>query len=139
MIAHAYGQAINNIATKQINLNTDSLKVMLCSSAYTPAQNTHSKKSDITGEVTGAGYTAGGAVIANTAATYANGVVTLDGDDVTWADSTITARYAIVYDDTSTNDLLICYFDFESDESSSAGPFKLQWNASGIITLKEAA
>ncbi len=60
-----------------------------------------------------------------------------DADDVTWSTSTITARGAIVYKSTGTaaNDLLICYFDFGADKSSSAGNFTITWNAEGIVNL----
>ncbi len=59
---------------------------MLVTSAYTPNQDTHTKRSDITNEVTGTGYTAGRATLANKSVSADNtdneGV--LDADDVTW-------------------------------------------------------
>ena len=122
-----------------IDLDTDTIKVALVTSAYTPNQDTHDFFDDVTGEVTGTGYTAGGETIANddvTVDTTDNEGV-YDGDDVTWTSSTITARGAVVYKSTGTSSTsaLICYLDFTTDQSSSAGDFTLQWNAEGIINL----
>lgn len=122
-----------------IDLDTDTIKVMLVTSAYTPDQDVHDYKDDITNEVSGTGYTAGGATLANKTVTQDNtdneGV--FDADDVTWSSSTITARGAVLYKDTGTASTspLICYFDFGSDKSSSNGNFTIQWNAEGIINL----
>jgi hypothetical protein len=115
------------------------LKVMLVTAAYVPDQDLHEFKSSVTNEVTGTGYTAGGAALANKSATQDNtdneGV--LDADDVTWANSTITARAAVLYRDTgvaTTSDLL-GYYDFLSDKVSSGGSFTIQWNSEGLINI----
>jgi hypothetical protein len=122
-----------------IDLDTDTIKVMLCTSSYTPNIDTHEDRADVTNEITGTGYTAGGETLANTSVsvdtTDDEGV--FDADDVTWSTATITARYAVVYKSTgvSANDLLIAYIDFGSDQSSSASNFTLQWNAEGIVNI----
>lgn len=122
-----------------VNLETDSIKCMLVSSAYTPNIDTHNFLSDVTGEVTGTGYTAGGQALATKSVTEdaTNDLAKFDAADVTWAASTITARGAILYKDTgvATSSQLIAYFDFGTDQSSSNGDFTVQWNASGILTL----
>ena len=60
-----YGQAIMQAFgsgsagnAPNIDFLSDTIKVMLCTNAYTPAQDTHVFKSDVTNEVTGTGYTA---------------------------------------------------------------------------------
>lgn len=122
-----------------IDLDTDTINVALVTSSYTPDQDAHEDFADVTNEVSGTGYTAGGETIANTSVsiddTDNEGV--FDGDDVTWASSTITARGAVIYKDTGSaaTSLLICYLDFGSDQSSSAGDFTIQWNAEGILNL----
>jgi hypothetical protein len=72
-----------------VDLDTDTIKVMLVTSSYTPNQDTHDFKDDVTNEVAGAGYAAGGATLANETVTADNtdneGVV--DADDVSWAAS----------------------------------------------------
>lgn len=122
-----------------VDLDTDTIKVALVTSTYTPDQDTHDFFDDVTNEVSGTGYTAGGETIANddvTVDTTDNEGV-YDGDDVTWASSTITARGAVIYKSTGTASTspLICYLDFGSDQSSSAGDFTIQWNSEGILNL----
>ena len=122
-----------------IDLDTDTIKVMLVTSTYTPDQDAHDFKDDVTNEVSGTGYSAGGQALANKAVTQDNtdneGV--FDADDVTWGSSTITARGAVIYKDTGTASTspIICYIDFGADKSSSNGNFTLQWNAEGILNL----
>jgi hypothetical protein len=116
------------------------VKVMLCTSTYTPNQNTHSVKADVTNEVVGAGYTAGGAELtaASKTVSYSTLVTTFDAPDVVWSDSTITARYAIVYDATTAGNPLILWVDFGEDKISSAGTFTITWHADGIFTVTVA-
>jgi len=134
-----YNAFKKNIMNGGIDLDTDTIKVALVTSTYTPDQDTHEDFADVTNEVTGTGYTAGGATITTPTVTADNtdneGV--FDGDDVTWTSSTLTARGAVLYKSTgvAANDLLICYLDFGSDQSSSAGDFTIQWNAEGIVNL----
>lgn len=134
-----YNSFKRDIANGGIDLDTDTIKVMLVTSAYTADQDAHTKRSDVTNEVSGTGYTAGGASLANKSVTADNtnnrGV--FDADDVTWSTSTITARGAVLYKSTGTasTDNLICYIDFGADKTSTAGNFTIQWNASGILTL----
>lgn len=122
-----------------IDLDTDTIKVALVTSAYTPDQDTHDFFDDVTNEVVGTGYTAGGASLANKAVTADNtdneGV--FDADDVSWTTSTITARGAVIYKSTGTasTSALICYLDFTSDKTSTAGTFTIAWNAEGILNL----
>lgn len=123
---------------KEIDLENDVLKVMLTTSTYTPDAATHAYKDNVTNEVVGTGYTAGGATITNNVYTLtgASDWATLNGDDVTWATSTITARYAVIYDSTPATDAtrpLIGYMDFSTDQITSGTDFVIQWNASGIL------
>jgi hypothetical protein len=122
-----------------IDLDTDTIKVALVTSIYTPDQDAHDFFDDITNEVSGTGYTAGGASLANKAVTADNtdneGV--FDADDVTWGSSTITARGAVLYKSTGTASTspIIAYIDFGSDKVSSAGNFMIAWAAEGILNL----
>ena len=114
-----------------------SYKVMLTTNSYTPNASTHSKRSDVTNEVVGTGYTAGGQAVVSLTATESAGVVTVDITDPNWASSTITARYMILYQDvgTAATDRLVMAYDFGSDESSSNGDFTVQINASGLFDI----
>ena len=125
----------NDLALDLDATTADRFKVMLVTSSYTPNFGTHDFKSDVTNEVSGTGYDAGGKSLSSVTLTQSGGTITFDAADLTWASSTITARAAVVYDDSLTNDPLICYIDFGADKSSSAGDFVLSFNASGIFTL----
>jgi hypothetical protein len=135
-----YNSFKRDIMNGALDLDTDTIKVMLVTSSYTPDQDAHTKRSDITNEVSGTGYSSGGAALANKAVTADNtdneGV--FDADDLTWSSSTITARGAVLYKSrggASSADELLCYIDFTADKASSAGNFTLQWNSEGIINL----
>ena len=134
-----YNSFKGKIMDGSIDLDTDTIKVALVTSSYTPNQDTHDFFNDVTNEVSGTGYTAGGATIANDSVSVDNtdneGVY--DGDDVTWSSSTITARGAVIYKSTGTASTspLIAYLDFGSDQSSSSGDFTIQWNSEGILNL----
>lgn len=128
------------IMNGSIDLDTDTIKVALVTSSYTPDQDAHDFFNDVTNEVVGTGYTAGGATLANKAVTQDNtdneGV--FDADDVTWSTSTITARGAVLYKSRgglSSADELIAYLDFGSDKVSTNGDFTIAWNAEGILNL----
>ncbi len=123
-----------------IDLETDSIKVALFTSSYTPNIDTQDFFNDLTGEVAaGGGYTSGGQALANKTVTTDNtddeGV--FDADDVAWTSSTITARYAVIYKDTgvASTSALAGYIDFGSDQSSVNATFTIAWAAEGIVNL----
>lgn len=141
--AKAFGLFAKSLVNKEVDLDSDSLKVMLCTSAYTPDQDTHQYKSQVTGEVVGTGYTAGGQVLAGVTVSYdaATNTIKLDADDPSWPGSTITARYAVFYDDTPSTAAtkpLISYVDFGADIATTAGAFTLTLDANGIVRLSAA-
>lgn len=141
--AFLYGAFIDKLAQKEIDLDSDTFKVMLCTSTYTPNQDTHDYKNDITNEVTGTGYTATGATLASVTWGYTSGTNTwkFDAADTSWASSTITARYAVIYDSTPATDAtrpLVGYIDFGADFVSTGGSFDIVWAAAGIFTATVA-
>lgn len=140
MASVIYNSFKRDIMNGSIDLDTDTIKVMLVTSTYTPDPDTHTKRSDITNEVSGTGYTAAGETLANKAVTADNtdneGV--FDADDVAWSSSTITARGAVLYKargGASSADELIAYVDFSTDYTSTAGTFTIAWNSEGILNL----
>ena len=79
-----YGNGIKNAFAKKIDWANDSIKLMLCSSSYTPNQDTHEFKASVTNEVTGTNWAAGGVTLASCTLTYtgATNVLKLDANDV---------------------------------------------------------
>jgi hypothetical protein len=132
-----YNSAIDDMAKGAIDFDTDTFKTLLVTSSYTPNKDTHDKRDDVTNEVTGTGYTAGGATSACTVTKdTANDRVTVSFAATSWATSTITARAAVIYKSrggASSADELVCYVDFNGDVSSSAATFTV---GSSTITLQ---
>jgi len=62
-----YNSFFEDLARGAIDLDTDTIRVMLVTSSYTENKDTHTKRSDVTNEITGTGYTAGGVTAAQVA------------------------------------------------------------------------
>jgi hypothetical protein len=138
-----YNSFLRDIQNGSIDLDTETIKLMLVTSAYTPNIDTHTKRSDVTNEVVGVGYTAGGVTLAGKTVTQNNTDNTgvFDADNITIPTSTITARAGVLYKSRgglASADELIGYIDFGSDIVSTAGDFNITFNAVGILTLTQA-
>ena len=136
MASLIYNSAIDDMARGAIDFDTDTFKAMLVTSTYTPNKDTDLKRSAVTNEVTGTGYTAGGvASVCTVTKDTANDKVTLSFAAVSWATSTITARALVIYKSrggASSADELVCYVDFGSNVSSTGGSFSV---TSSVISL----
>jgi hypothetical protein len=137
MTSFVYNSCIDDMARNAIDFDTDSFKVMLVTSSYTPDKDTHLKRSSVTNEVSGTGYTAGGVTSACTVTKdTANDKVTIQFAAVSWTSSTITARGAVYYKSrggASSADELVAYNDFNSNITTSNGTFSL---AASTLTLQ---
>ena len=137
MASLIYNSCIDDMARGAIDFDTDSFKVMLVTSTYAPNKDTHDKRDDVTNEVSGTGYTAGGvASVCTVTKDTANDKVTLSFAAVSWATATITARGAVYYKSrggASSADELVAYVDFTGDVSSTGATFSL---GSSTITLQ---
>lgn len=124
-----YGKGLQHLVSGDIALDTDTFKILLCTSTYTPNQDTHEFRSDVTNEVAnGNGYTTGGATLSGVSVTYdsATNQVRVSWTDPTWPTSTITARTAVIYKSrggAATADELLAYVTNDIDVSSTNGTF----------------
>lgn len=135
MASGVYNRFKANLMNKETDLEGDTIKVILLnnSHSFTATHNTYSQVS--ANELsTAGGYTAGGATLASKTVTQA-ATTAWDAADVSWSSASFTAYHAVIYDDTMTNDDLICSIDFGGAQTVASGTFTIQWNASGIITL----
>lgn len=136
-----YGVPIKNMwsGANVVDWDTDTIKCALTTSAYTPDQDTHDFFNDITNEVSGTGYSAGGVTLTCSAPTYdtATNVVSLDAADAQWTSASFTARYAIIYKSTgvSSTSPLLGYVDFGGDETVSSGTFTIVWDSTGVLKI----
>lgn len=139
-----YGKALLSAYAKETNYLTDTIKGMVTTNSYTPDQDTHDYKDDVTNEVTGTGYTAGGATLANKTLTYtgATNVTKFDADDLSWTTSTIAnARICVIYNDTpatAATKPLLWYIVNDADVSTSAGTLTVAFDSAGIATATAA-
>jgi hypothetical protein len=124
------------------NAHGDTYKVKLYSSATFDATNTTLAGITGTEASTGTGYTAGGQALANVAVTtVTTNDAKFDADDLTWTASggSITASYAVIYNDTDANDPPIAFINFDGSQSAGDGTdFKIIWNANGIFSFTVA-
>lgn len=121
--AHDFRTSGSGGDTFRIALFTNAANLDATTTAYTT-----------TGEVVGAGYTAGGNTLTNVAPVASGTTAIVDFADTTWSTATITARGAMIYNTTPTSGLGLTnpscvVLDFGSDRSSSAGDFTIVFPA----------
>lgn len=125
---------------KELDLDSDTIKLMLLKTGYAFSTAHQYLSSVVSYEVSGSGYTAGGATCALTAPTFSSGVLSFDGADVSWGTVTLTGGnipyFGVLYDSTPSTDAtrpLIGIVDFGGgDYAPNGGPLQVTWNASGI-------
>lgn len=139
MASLIYNSAKKKLMDGSIDLDSDTIKAALVTSSYTPDIDAHDFFDDITNEVSGTGYTAGGITLTNKSITVdnTNDRAVFDADDISWAASTITARRVIIYKSTGTASTspVIAVVDLGTDQSSSASTLKIQWDSAGLFYL----
>jgi hypothetical protein len=119
-----------------MDLLSDTIKLTLHTSTWTPNQSTNEVKSDATNELTTAGgYTALGQALASKTYTTSSLVASFDAADVTWTGLSVTYRYGVLWDDTPTTpaDPLIGYVDSGGDQTLSSTDLVFQWNSAPAI------
>lgn len=129
-----------------VNLGSDTFKAALAAASWTPTSayagtSTDARYADLgADEISGTGYTATGQALTSVSLTRSAGVVTFTSAAPSWATSTITAKWLVVYDNTSTNKDIIGYMDLNTASGSStvsttSGTLTVNPNASGWFTL----
>lgn len=122
-----YHSALRDLVTGAIDADTDTFRAMLVTSSYTPDKDAHDRRNDVTNEVSGTGYTAGGAVATlSVSIDTANDRVEIALGGVSWPTSTLTARGLAYYKargGASSADELVAYIDFGANVVSEAGTF----------------
>jgi len=114
--------ATHNFATNgnafKLALYTSSATMGATTTAYSTAQ-----------EISNTGsYAAGGGTLTKVAPTSSGTTGFTDFADLSFTTATITARGALIYNDTN-GDKAVCALDFGADKSSSSGTFTIQFPA----------
>lgn len=111
------------VGTHNFTLTTGNVfKIALYTSAATLGASTTAYTA--TNEVSGTGYTATGNTLTNVTPTTSGTTAFTDFADTTWSTATITARGALIYNDTNA-DRAVVVLDFGSDKTSTAGDFTI--------------
>ena len=118
------------LAQEAHDFDNDTFKVALYTSSATLSAATTAYTT--TNEVSGTGYTAGGATIAATLTTGGT-VAYIDFANAAWTSSTITARGALIYNSTNGNKA-VAVIDFGSDYTTSNGTFTIVFPAAAATT-----
>jgi hypothetical protein len=102
-----------DLFNKVHNFSADTIKLALTNSA--PSLS-NTQRSDITEIATTGGYTTGGFTLVVSSSAQVSGLARVLIDDYVWTPSATPAtwRYAVMLNETSTNDKLICYYDYGS-------------------------
>jgi hypothetical protein len=79
-----------------------------------------------TNEISGTGYTAGGNTLTRVDPSSSGTTGFTDFANTTWSSATITARGALIYNDTDS-DKAVAVLDFGADKTSTAGDFTIQF------------
>lgn len=101
----------------------DSFKLALYTSSATLDASTTAYS--VTNEASGSGYSAGGAALTNVTPTTSGTTAFTDFNDLTFSAATITARGALIYNDTAASDPAVVVLDFGSDKTSTSGDFTI--------------
>lgn len=130
MASLVYDSTVDDMARGNVVFADDSFQVMLVTGAYVPDKAGHTKRSDVTGEIVGAGYVPGGlsaTVSVSTDLIEDRTDIALGG--VTWPLSTILAAGAVYYKargGADSADELVAFIDFGGNVESRAGDFTLE-------------
>jgi hypothetical protein len=133
-----FNSFVEALAEKKHDLGADTLKVLLTNTAPVA---TNSVKADLTEISAGNGYTAGGNTASATSSAQTSGTYKLVlGDPATWTASGGSIgpfQYAVLYNDTATNDELIGWWDYGSAVTLADGEsFAVDFDpTTGVLTL----
>jgi len=99
-------------STFNLALYTNSASFTAATTAYTSGN-----------EVSGTGYTAKGAALTRVDPSTSGTTALTDFSDLTFSTATVTARGALIFNDTASGDPSVIVLDFGGDKTSTAGDF----------------
>lgn len=103
-------------STFNLALYTSSATLGASTTAYTTSN-----------ETSGTGYTAKGAALTRVDPSNDGTTAITDFTDLTFSSSSITARGALIFNESASGDPAVCALDFGSDKTSNAGDFTIQF------------
>lgn len=103
-------------STFNLALYTSSATLGASTTAYTTSN-----------EVSGTNYTAKGAALTRVDPSSSGTTALTDFADLTFSNATVTARGALIFNDSASGDPAVCALDFGGDKTSTAGDFTIQF------------
>lgn len=130
MASLIYNSFWDDLGKGNINPDTDTINAMLVTSTYAEDKDTHTKRSDVTNEVSGTGYSTGGVTVsvsvtkdtATDKIEYVFAATTLTNTSITGI------RKAVYYKSrggASSADELIAVADYGADTTTSSQDFQI--------------
>ena len=101
-------------STFKLAMYTNSASFTAATTAYTTSN-----------EISGTGYTAGGGTLTRVDPTTSSTTAFTDFSDLTFSSSSLTARGALIYNDSASGDPSVVVLDFGADKTSSSGDFTI--------------
>jgi 2-oxoglutarate dehydrogenase complex dehydrogenase (E1) component-like enzyme len=127
-ICNSYKQEI----LEGVHVSTDVYKIALFTDAANLSASTTAYST--TNEVSGTGYTAGGATLSGLSTGLSGSTAYLTFSDPSWANATITARGCLIYNSSKSNKA-VAAFDFGQNVTSTNGTFTIDLPAAGASAL----
>lgn len=106
--------------------NTFKLALYTNSASFTAATTAYTATNEVGASGT---YSAGGGALTNITPTSSGTTAFTDFADISFTSATITARGAMIYNDSAAGDPAVCILDFGSDKTSTAGTFQIVFPA----------
>ncbi len=115
-------QAVHNFTAS----TGDTFKLALYdnNASFTAATTAYTASNEVGNSGT---YSAGGGALTNITPTTSGTTAFLDFADLSFTSATITARGALIYNDTAAGDPSVCVLDFGADKTSTNGTFTIQF------------
>ncbi len=123
-----------------VDFDTEIIKVALCDTSYSPSIDDDENFDDLTNELSGGGYTAGGNTLASISISKDNtndrGLI--DAANPSFTSLTATnVRTAVIYESSASaaTSPLVCYIDFGANKTLTDGTLTINFNANGIFAV----
>jgi len=126
-----------------INLDTAAFALVLTTNAQALTEgfvgaSGQGLYADLTAEVVGTGYVAGGEAMTGISWSTSGGVTTFSADPSVWETATFTAKFAVLVDTTVAGDPIVGFADLETTDpagrTAAATDFTISWPSS-VFTL----
>lgn len=140
--SHVFPQWAQGAAAKLQNLGTDTLKVALSNAAgpvtlasagVQAAKLFTDWTANVAAEITGTGYTAGGATLTGVSISTVGNNFVLACASPSWPSAAFAFNQAIFYDSSALTEQLICFWDLGGTFTVTTPPLVLNISPSGLV------